>query len=106
MQVAKDSTEPFTIYVGATGLTLTCTLKKQGGSWASVSPGQADDGNGWYTITPSAGHRDTLGQLCWNCVSGANLGIRSEEVVNYNPRQAVADAADSAAVAAQNSQVA
>lgn len=51
--------------VGATGLTLTVNLKKNGGAFADVTSACTivERGNGWYDVTHTAGHIDTLGVL-------------------------------------------
>lgn len=48
-------------------------LSKNGGAFASVSPTVAEIGNGWYSVTPIAAHRDTIGPAVWRTTaSGAN----------------------------------
>lgn len=47
----------------ATGLTLTCELSRDGSAFATISPTVAEIGNGWYLISLTASHTDTLGDL-------------------------------------------
>lgn len=48
---------------GKTGATLTITLSKDGGAFASVSPTVTERGNGWYNVALTTAHTDTLGDL-------------------------------------------
>ena len=83
---ASDSTTPTT---GKTGLTLTVTLSKAGGSANSVSPSQLEIGNGLYWIAPIAAHRDTLGEIAWQFSgTGAIIAPRLEKVVAVNDQVA------------------
>jgi hypothetical protein len=66
----QNTSEKFTVYFGESGLTLTTTLSKAGGSFSSVAPTITDASNGYYIITPLAAHRDTLGVNSWLFVSG------------------------------------
>ncbi len=59
---ADDSTA---IGTGKTGLTITATLAKNGGTASSVSPTITEIGNGLYWVTPIAAHRNTLGFNVW-----------------------------------------
>jgi hypothetical protein len=46
-----------------TGATLTITLSKDGGAFASISPTVTERGNGWYNLALTSGNTDTLGDL-------------------------------------------
>ncbi len=46
---------------GATGKTLTITARKSGGSFASITPTVTERANGWYTLSLTTSHTDTLG---------------------------------------------
>ena len=48
---------------GETGLTLTLTLSKNGGAFASISPTVTERGNGWYSVALDTTHTNTLGDL-------------------------------------------
>jgi len=48
---------------GLAGATLTITISKDGGAFASVSPTVTDRGNGWYAVALTAAHTDTIGDL-------------------------------------------
>jgi hypothetical protein len=48
---------------GATGLTLTATVSKDGGAFASFSPAVTERGNGWYMIILDELRTNTLGDL-------------------------------------------
>jgi hypothetical protein len=65
LTVQQNSTRAFNIYFGVTGLTVTATLSKNGGTFNSVSPTITDRGNGYYSIAPIAAHRDTIGENAW-----------------------------------------
>ena len=83
---ASDSTTPTS---GKTGLTMTVTLSKAGGTANSVSPTITEIGNGLYWIAPIAAHRDTLGEIAWQfSASGAIIAPRLEKVVAVNDQVA------------------
>lgn len=48
---------------GLAGATLTITISKDGGAFASVAPTVTDRGNGWYAVALTVAHTDTLGDL-------------------------------------------
>lgn len=48
---------------GKTGLTLTITASKDGGSFASISPTVTELANGWYKLALTSSHTDTVGDL-------------------------------------------
>lgn len=48
---------------GLTGATLTITISKNGGAFASISPTVTERGDGWYSIALTAANTDTLGDL-------------------------------------------
>ena len=48
---------------GKTGLTLTLTLSKDGGAFASISPTVTERGSGWYSVALTSSHTDTAGDL-------------------------------------------
>lgn len=60
MVLAVSSTDHVT---GATGLTLTITASKAGGTFNSISPTVTERGNGWYSLALTTSHTDTLGDL-------------------------------------------
>jgi hypothetical protein len=80
--VTQNSAKPFNIYFGTSGLTVTATLSKNGGSFNAVSPTSITDrGNGYYSITPLAAHRDTIGENAWLfSASGQSSLPRVEQV--------------------------
>lgn len=51
---------------GASGLTLTVTISKDGAAFASISPVINDRGNGWYSVGLTSGNTDTLGDLAFH----------------------------------------
>jgi hypothetical protein len=55
-----DSTDHVT---GKTGLTLTITASKDGGSFASISPTVTELATGWYKLALTTSHTDTAGDL-------------------------------------------
>jgi len=51
---------------GATGLSLTITAGKSGAAFGSISPSVTERGNGWYTLSLTTSHTDTLGDLAFH----------------------------------------
>ncbi len=75
---------------GATGLTLTTTRSKNGGSFAAWAGGAAELANGWYALTPAAGDVDTLGELAIHVTAaGADPADVKYTVVAFDPYDAV-----------------
>ena len=60
MVLMVDSTDHIT---GKTGLTLTITLSKGAGAFASVSPTVTERSYGWYKIAWTSSDTDTLGEF-------------------------------------------
>jgi hypothetical protein len=60
MVFMSDSADPLS---GKTGLTLTITLSKNGGAFASVTPTVTERGNGWYSLAFTSSDTDTLGDF-------------------------------------------
>lgn len=54
---------------GKTGLTLTITASKAGGSFASISPTVTELATGWYKLALTTSHTDTLGDLALHITS-------------------------------------
>lgn len=54
---------------GATAQTLTITASKNGAAFAGIAPTVTERGNGWYAISLTAGHTDTLGDLALHITS-------------------------------------
>lgn len=93
---ASDSTAPTS---GKTGLTITATLSKAGGTANSVSPTITEIGNGLYWVAPIAAHRDTLGEIAWQfAATGAIIAPRLEKVVAVNDQTARFGASDGTGV--------
>jgi len=79
---ASDSTS---LAAGKTGLTITSTLSKAGGTANAVSPTITEIGNGLYWVAPIAAHRDTLGEIAWQfAATGAVIAPRIEKIVAVN----------------------
>jgi hypothetical protein len=71
---------------GKTGLTLTVTLSKNGGSFGAASGAASEIGNGWYAIAGNATDRNTLGALAIHAAAtGADPADVVVQVVNYDP---------------------
>lgn len=66
----QNTADKFSVFFDETGLTITTSLSKAGGTFATVAPAITDAGNGYYIITPLAAHRDTLGVNSWLLVDG------------------------------------
>jgi hypothetical protein len=75
---------------GLTGLTLTCTLSKAGAAFASISPTVTERGNGWYSVTFTTSHTDTIGDLVLRATAtGADSAEVAMQVVQATPTQVV-----------------
>lgn len=67
---------------GKTGLTLTITAGKAGGALASISPTVTERSNGWYTLSLTTSHTDTLGALVLHITStGADTTDMTAQVI-------------------------
>lgn len=70
---------------GKTGLTLTITAGKAGAAFASITPTVTERGNGWYTLSLTASHTDTLGDLAFHITgSGADPSDFVNHVVAFD----------------------
>lgn len=79
MLFMADSTDHIT---GKTGLTLTVTLSKDGGAFASISPTVTERTSGWYNVALTASHTDTLGDSVVRATAtGADASERALNVV-------------------------
>ncbi len=56
---------------GLAGLTLTITASKAGAAFASITPTQTDLGNGWYNLTLTTTHTNTVGALAFHITGTA-----------------------------------
>jgi hypothetical protein len=75
---------------GLTGLTLTCTLSKAGAAFASISPTVTERGNGWYAVTLTTSHTDSIGDLVLRATAtGADSAEVAMQVVQATPTQVV-----------------
>jgi hypothetical protein len=54
---------------GKTGLTLTITASKDGAAFASITPTVTERGTGWYNLSLTTSHTDTLGDLALHVTS-------------------------------------
>lgn len=71
---------------GKTGLTLTVTLSKAAGAFSSISPTVVERSGGWYAISLTTAHTDTLGDLVLRATgTGADAAGVIMQVVSYNP---------------------
>jgi hypothetical protein len=71
---------------GVAGATLTITLSKNGGAFASISPTVTDRGSGWYNVALSGGNTDTFGDLALHITaSGCDPTDTLYQVVAFDP---------------------
>jgi hypothetical protein len=71
---------------GATGLTPTVTLSKNGGAFAAASGAVTEVGNGWYSLAGNATDRNTLGELLLHATAtGADPTERLLAIVPWDP---------------------
>ncbi len=95
-QGATDKVIPFLLVSsanhidGATGLTPTVTISKNGGALAAPAGTVAEIGAGWYKLTPAAADTNTAGSLIVHATSaGADPSDRECLVVSVDPYDAV-----------------
>jgi len=75
---------------GATGLSPTVTLSKNGGSFASPSGAVTEIANGWYAVAGNASDTNTLGPLILHATAGtADPCDVQHEIVAYDMQDAV-----------------
>lgn len=75
---------------GATGLTLTVQVMKDGGAFATITPTVTERGAGWYNLALTAAHTDTLGDLCFHITAAtADPADFKALVVAFNHADAV-----------------
>lgn len=75
---------------GKTGLTLTITASKDGGSFGSITPTVTELANGWYKLALTTSHTDTLGDLALHITStGADATDLVMQVVAALPGESV-----------------
>jgi len=81
---ASDSTNP---RLGKTGLTFTTIrMKKAGGAWATITPTVTEGENGFYSVTLTTTHTNTLGPLAFTFVAtGADITPVVHQVVTALP---------------------
>jgi hypothetical protein len=73
-----------------TGATLTITLSKAGGAFATITPTVTERGNGWYSLALTTAHTDTLGDFVLRITAtGADSINLREEVFALLPGEAV-----------------
>ena len=78
-----DATDHVT---GKTGLTVTVTLSKNGGAFASAAAAVSEIGNGWYTLAGNATDRNTIGSLILHAsATGADPTDEKYTIVQYDP---------------------
>jgi hypothetical protein len=66
---------------GKTGATLTISLSKNGGAFASITPTVTERGDGWYSLALTATHTNTIGDFVLHITaSGADPTDLREEV--------------------------
>lgn len=72
---------------GKTGLTVTCTVLKNGtGSFGSLSGSIAEISSGWYCLAGNATDRNTVGPIGYHCTaSGADANDFDGDIVTYDP---------------------
>ena len=88
MVFMTDSSDHVT---GKTGLTLTITASKNGAAFASITPTVTERGNGWYSLSLTSSHTDTLGDLALHVTgTAADPSDLVWEVVSLLPGDAVA----------------
>ncbi len=75
----------------ATGKTVTVTLSKNGGSFASAAGAVSEIGNGWYSLAANSTDRDTIGELVLHATAtGADNADLKCLIVPFDPFDATA----------------
>lgn len=88
---------------GKTGLSLTITASKDGGSFASITPTVTELSNGWYKLALTTSHTDTIGDLALHITAtGADptdlaMVVRANVLGDTLPANATQIAGDSTA---------
>jgi hypothetical protein len=86
MLMMLDSSDHVT---GKTGLTLTVTKSKNGGTYAAWSGTSAEVANGIYKLTAGSGDVDTLGELAIHAEgAGADPSDELRQVIAFDPYSA------------------
>jgi hypothetical protein len=71
---------------GKTGLTLAITASKAGAAFGSISPSVTERGSGWYSVSLTYDHTDTLGDLVLHITAtGADPTDVIFQVVTQDP---------------------
>lgn len=87
MFLMVDSADHFT---GKTGLTVTVTLSKAGGSFASAGGTVTEVSSGWYKIALTTTDTNTLGDLAYHCTAtGADATDFADQVIALDLADAV-----------------
>ncbi len=67
---------------GLTGATLTISLSKNGAAFGAITPTVTERGNGWYSLSLTPAHTDTLGDFVLRATAaGADPIDLREQVV-------------------------
>src|SRR4051794_11096718 len=84
---------------GKTGLTLTVTASKNALAFASITPTVTERGTGWYAVSLTAGHTDTLGDFALHVTAaGADPADPKWQVVPGLPGELAAAGLDAVLV--------
>jgi hypothetical protein len=76
---------------GLTGATVTVTLSKNGGAFASPAGAVTEIGSGWYSLAANATDRDTLGELDLHATAtGGDPTDEKYLIVSFDPFDATA----------------
>lgn len=88
---------------GSTGLTLTITASKNGGSFSSITPTVTELSNGWYKLALTTSHTDTLGDFGLHITAtGADPTDVVMQIVTDLPGASVSSVSGSVTVGTNN----
>lgn len=74
-----DSASPTSAKTGLSSFTV--YLAKDNGAENTVSPTITERGHGWYEVTPTTSHRDTLGENAWTFTATGAIDFPYKETV-------------------------
>jgi len=74
--LSKSTAYNRVFFMGVTGLTLTVTISKNGGSFGSPAGAVTEIANGWYKIALTSADTNTLGDLVYHATDG---GVNVED---------------------------
>lgn len=89
-QIKQGSAYNRMVNLGATGLTPTVTVSKNGGAFAAISGGMSEIANNWYSLALNSTDTNTLGDLVYNFSTGTpDAESQRDEITGVDPLDGV-----------------